>query len=50
MGGLLHLFCSDLEEEIVHRKCFYKSATLVKEGMIIVDNTRLTGDTNDAEV
>ena len=44
------MFCSDLEEEIVHRKYFYKSATLVREGMIIVHNAGLTGDTNNAEV
>ena len=50
VGGLLHLFCSDLEQEIIHRKYFYKSATLVREGMIIVHNAGLTGDTNHAEV
>ena len=44
--------CSALtwRKEIVHRKYFYKSATLVREGMIIVHNAGLTGDTNNAEV
>jgi len=50
VGDLLHLFCSDLEEEITHRKYFYKSAPLVREGMIIVQNFGLSGDTNNAEV
>ena len=50
VGELLRLFCTDLEEEIAHRKYFYKSATLVREGMIIVHNSGLTGDTNNATV
>lgn len=50
VGELLRLFCADLEEEIAHRKYFYKSATLVREGMIIVQNSGLTGDTNNATV
>ena len=50
VGELLRLFCVDLEEEIAHRKYFYKSATLVREGMIIVHNSGLTGDTNNATV
>ncbi|XP_065889621.1 uncharacterized protein [Dysidea avara] len=50
VGELLRLFCTDLEEEIAHRKYFYKSATLVREGMISVHNSGLTGDTNNATV
>ena len=50
VGELLRLCCTDLEEEIAHRKYFYKSATLVREGMIIVHNSGLTGDTNNATV
>ena len=50
VGGLLRLFCTDLEEEIAHRKYFYKSSTLVREGMIIVHNSGLTGDSNNAIV
>ena len=50
VGELLRLFCADLEEEIAHRKYFYKSGTLVREGMIIVHNSGLTGDTNNCNV
>ena len=50
VGELLHLFCADLEEQIAHRKYFYKSGTLVREGMIIINNSGLTGDTNNCDV
>ena len=30
VGELLRLFCSSLEEQIKHRMCFYKTATLVR--------------------
>lgn len=50
VGELLRIFCADLEEQINHRKYFYKSATLVHEGMIVVNNSGLTGDPTSATV
>ena len=46
----MRIFCSGLEEQIAHRKYFYKSATLVHEGMIVVHNSGLTGDPTSASV
>ena len=50
VGELLRLFCSTLKEQIKHRMYFYKMATLVREGMIIVHNSGLTGDPTSAKV
>ena len=50
VGELLRIFCADLEEQIEHRKYFYKSASLVHEGMIVVHNSGLTGDPTSASV
>lgn len=50
VGELLRLFCSSLQEQIKHRMYFYKMATLVREGMIIVHNSGLNGDPTSAKV
>ena len=50
VGELLRIFCADLEEQIHKRKYFYKSASLVHEGMIVVNNSGLTGDPTSASV
>ena len=50
MGDLLRLFCTNLEEQIAHRKYFYKSSSLVHEGMIVVHSSGLTGDPSTASV
>jgi SpoVK/Ycf46/Vps4 family AAA+-type ATPase len=47
---VLRLFCHTLEEQIQYRKYFYKSATMVHEGMINVHNLGLTGDISSATV
>ncbi len=50
VGEVLRIFCEDLEEQIQHRRYFYKSSSLVHEGMIVVHNSGLTGDTTSATV
>ncbi|XP_019854420.1 PREDICTED: uncharacterized protein LOC105313451 [Amphimedon queenslandica] len=50
VGELLRLFCPSLQEQIKHRVYFYKMATLVREGMIIVHNSGLNGDPTSAKV
>lgn len=50
VGDLLQVFCPTLEEQIHHRKYFYKSAAFVREGMVVVHNTGLTGDPSSATV
>ena len=50
VGDLLQLFCPTLEEQIHHRKYFYKSASLIREGMVVVHNSGLTGDPSSATV
>ena len=50
VGEILRLFCSDLHDQIKLRKYFYKNATLVTEGMIIVHNSGLNGDPSAAKV
>ena len=50
VGEVLRLFCSDLHDQIKHRKYFYKLSTLVREGMIIVHNSGLNGDPTAAKV
>ena len=50
VGELLRLFCLQLRDQIKHRMYFYKMATLVREGMIIVHNSGLNGDPTSAKV
>lgn len=50
VGDLLQLFCPSLEDQIQHRKYFYKSAILIREGMVVVHNAGLTGDPSSATV
>ena len=50
VGDLLQLFCGSLEDEIQHRKFFYKSASLVREGMVIVHSSGFNGDPTSATV
>ena len=50
VGDLLRSFCSGLEEQIQHRKYFYKSASLICEGMVLVHSVGLTGDPSSAIV
>ena len=50
IGELLHLFCTTLQDQIKHRTYFYKSGTLVQEGMLVVNNAGLTGDPTSAKV
>lgn len=50
VGEMLQLFCSGLEDQIHHRKYFYKSASIVREGMVVVHSSGLTGDTSNATV
>ena len=50
VGELLRIFCTGLEEQIQHRKYFYKSGSLVHEGMVVVHSSGLAGDTTSATV
>ena len=50
VGELLRLFCLSLKDQIKNRMYFYKTATLVREGMIVVHNVGLTGDPAYAKV
>ena len=50
IGELLRIFCSNLEEQIAHRRYFYKSASLVREGMVTVHSSVLSGDPTSAIV
>ena len=50
VGDLLQLMCTNLEDQIQHRKYFYKSATLVREGMVVVHNSGISGDPSGATV
>ena len=50
VGDLLQLMCTSLENQIQHRKYFYKSATLVREGMVVVHNSGISGDPSGATV
>ena len=50
MGELLRLYCTTLQDQIKHRMYFYKTATLVREGMIIVHSTGLNGDPTTSKV
>lgn len=49
VGELLRLFCPTLQDQIKHRMYFYKTANLVREGMIIVHNSGLNGDPTSAK-
>jgi hypothetical protein len=50
VGDLLQLFHLNLEDQINHRKFFYKSASLVREGMVVVHSAGITGDPSSATV
>jgi SpoVK/Ycf46/Vps4 family AAA+-type ATPase len=50
VGELLRLFCVNLHDQIKHRVYFYKAAPMVREGMIIVNNSGLTGDPTNTKV
>ena len=50
VGDLLRSFCSGLEEQIQSRRYFYKSGSLVREGMVLVNSSGLTGDPSSATV
>jgi SpoVK/Ycf46/Vps4 family AAA+-type ATPase len=50
VGELLRLFCVDLANQIKSRMYFYKTASLVREGMIIVHASGLSGDPTGARV
>ncbi len=50
VGSLLNKFCTSLEDQIAHRKYFYKSASLVREGMVVVHSTGISGDLSSATV
>ena len=50
IGSLLSKFYSSLEDQIAHRKNFYKSASLVREGMVVVHSTGISGDLSNATV
>ena len=50
VGFLLNRFCSSLEDQIAHRKYFYKSASLVREGMVVVHSSGISGDLSSATV
>ena len=50
MGELLRLFCTALQDQIRHRMYFYKTATLVREGMIIVHSSGLNNDPTACKV
>ncbi len=39
VGEMLRLLCNTLEEQIEHRKYFFKSGSLVHEGMIVVNSS-----------
>ena len=47
---ILSELCSSLEERLHNLKYFYKSATLVREGMVIVRSSTLSGDVSSASV
>ncbi|KAJ6241738.1 atpase [Anaeramoeba flamelloides] len=44
--NLLRVFCDTLEDQITKRKYFYKSATLIKDGILHVSGTGLDNDLN----
>ena len=50
VGELIRLFCSDLASQISRRMHFYKSAPMIREGMIIVHTSGLAGDPALAKV
>ena len=50
MGELLRIYFDTLKDQIHHRKYFYKTATLVKEGMIVVHSPGLISDPTACKV
>ena len=50
VSGLLQQLCSSLEERINHLKYFYKSATLIREGMLVLHSSDISGDVSRAVV
>ena len=50
VSDLIRQLCSGFEEEIGHLKYFYKTATLVREGMIVMQSSDIAGNVADATV
>uniref|UniRef100_A0A0G4HU76 AAA+ ATPase domain-containing protein n=1 Tax=Chromera velia CCMP2878 TaxID=1169474 RepID=A0A0G4HU76_9ALVE len=50
VGTLLSLFCASLDEQIRSRRFFYKSATLIREGVVSLNQPVFTGDLLEASV
>jgi SpoVK/Ycf46/Vps4 family AAA+-type ATPase len=50
VNDLLNCFCGSLEEQIKSRKYFYKSAILVKEGILNLHGTDFAGDLTECTV
>ena len=50
MRELLRMYYHALKDQIHHRMHFYKTGTLVKEGMIVVNSSGLHGDPTACKV
>src|SRR3546814_14455321 len=50
VNDLLNCFCGSLEDQIKSRKYFYKSAILVKEGILNIHGTDLAVDLTECTV
>lgn len=50
VGTLIRFFSGSLIEQIQNRKYFYKSATLIKEGILTVRSYNFSADLTDQEV
>eukprot|EP01137_Pigoraptor_chileana_P029176 Opistho-2@14032 len=44
VGQLVHLFSESFEQEVMHRKYFYKNATLIREGVIQLSDSGFGGE------
>ena len=50
VGGLIDLFCATLESRMKSRKYFYKSSTLIREGILTLSEKGFTKDLSDCDV
>ncbi|KJE90794.1 hypothetical protein CAOG_02039 [Capsaspora owczarzaki ATCC 30864] len=50
VGQLLHMYSEDFEDEVGRRKYFYKNARLVKEGVIRLADSVVSGELNNSQV
>ena len=50
MNDLLLSFCPSLADQISHRRYFYKSATLIREGVLNLNGQDFAGDLTMCDV